>query len=240
MRRDSQLHTLLADLHDVDDPEQALQRVVDTAVALINCDASATALLRDHTHIEQAAFTDDLAKRAALLQLELDGGPCLTAMLEGTTIRIDNTLSDHRWPRWSAAVAEFGVRSSISVSLTSGDPRSLGSLFIYSRHVDAFDAEDAAAVKVLAYHAAIAVRHNRKRANMTRAIDSRTVIGQAEGIVMALYDITADQAFAVLTRYSQASNRKLRDIAAEVARTRALPGDVAWPGDGVGRSDGIV
>jgi GAF domain-containing protein len=222
-----QLHTLLADLHDVADPDQALQRVVDTAVALIDCDASATALLRDHKHIQQAAFTDDLAKRAALLQLELNGGPCLTAMREGGTIRIDNTLTDDRWPSWCAAVAEFGVRSSISVSLVSGDPRSLGSLFVYSRQVNAFDAEDTAAVQILARHATIAVRRNRKQANMTRAIDTRTVIGQAEGIVMTMYDITADQAFAVLTRYSQASNRKLRDIAAEVVRARTLPADVA-------------
>lgn len=44
---------------------------------------------------------------------------------------------------------------------------------------------------------------------------------------MVTYDVTADQAFAVLTRYSQASNRKLRDIAAEVVRTRTLPRDVS-------------
>lgn len=221
-----ELHTLLADLHDVADPEQVLQRVVDTAVKLVDFDASAAALLGDHKHVQEAAFTDDIAEWAALLRCELNGGPCLTAMLEGGSIRIDNTLTDPRWPRWCAAVAAFGVRSSISVSLTSGDPRSLGSLFIYSRHVDAFDDEDTAAVKVLACHAAIAVRKNRQLANQTRAIDSRTVIGQAEGIVMTIFNVTADQAFAVLTRYSQASNRKLRDIAAEVVRTRTLPDHV--------------
>lgn len=63
-----------------------------------------------------------IAARAPLVQLEVDGGPCLTAMRAGGSIRIDNTLTGERWPRWWASVAAFGIRSSISVSLTSGDP----------------------------------------------------------------------------------------------------------------------
>lgn len=214
---------LLAELYDDSRPDDMLQRVVDTAVQLLDCSAAATALLRDHTTVEKAAFTSDVSKRAALLQLELDGGPCLTAMREAGQVRIDNTTTDKRWPRWSAAVAELGVRSSVSVSLTSGDPRSLGSLFVYSHRVNAFDDEDVAMVRILASHAAIAVRRNRAKHNLERALDTRTVIGQAEGIVMALYDITADQAFAVLTRCSQLGNIKLRDVAAEVVRRRRLP-----------------
>lgn len=216
--------SLLAEFYDQTEPQQMLQRVVDTAVQLIDCSAAATALLRDHVTIEKAAFTSDISKRAALLQLELDGGPCLTAMREGGHVRIDDTSTDGRWPRWSAAVAELGVRSSISVSLASGDPRSVGTLFVYAPRVDAFDEEDVATVRILASHAAVAVRQNRREANMQRALDSRTVIGQAEGIVMAKYNVTADQAFAVLTRCSQLGNVKLREVAGHVVRRRELPG----------------
>lgn len=218
----STIGSMLAELYEAP-AEAVLQRVVTSAVELIDCDASATALLRDHREIEQAAFTCEGSRRAALLQLELDGGPCLTAMVNGGAIRVDDTHTDVRWPRWCAAVAEFGVRSSVSVSLASGDPRSLGSLFIYSARVNAFDDEDIAAVRILATHAAIAVRHNRRRTSAQRVVDVRTQIGQAEGILIATTGMTADEAFAVLVDCAQTTHRKLRDIAAEVVATHRLP-----------------
>ncbi len=173
MSERSTVGSILAALYE-SPAEQVLQRVVDSAVALLDCDASATALLRDLRVVEQAAFTCEHSKRAALLQLELEGGPCLTAMRGGGVVRIDDTATDLRWPRWSAAVAQFGVRSSISVSLASGDPRSLGSLFIFSRRVNAFDDDDVAVGRILAMHAAIAVRHNRRQTLAERVVDTRT------------------------------------------------------------------
>jgi GAF domain-containing protein len=215
--------TILAELYEAP-AEALLQRVVDCAVELIDCDASATALLRDRREVEEAAFTSERSKRAALLQLELDGGPCLTAMANGGVIRVDDTHTDSRWPRWCAAVADLGVRSSVSVSVTSGDARSLGSLFVYSGRADAFDDEDVAAIRILAAHAAIAVRHSRRQSLAERVVDTRTQIGQAEGILIAAAGVTADEAFALLVDCAQVTQRKLRDIAAEVVATHRLPG----------------
>lgn len=45
------------------------------------------------------------------------------------------------------------------------------------------------------------------------ALEHRTVIGQAEGMLMQRYAIDADAAFAVLVRLSQAANVKLHTIA---------------------------
>ena len=55
------------------------------------------------------------------------------------------------------------------------------------------------------------------------ALDSNRVIGTAVGIVMATYQLTAQQAFQLLVAASQHSNRKLRDIAADVTTTGRLP-----------------
>ncbi|WP_405064486.1 ANTAR domain-containing protein [Kribbella sp. NBC_01505] len=46
------------------------------------------------------------------------------------------------------------------------------------------------------------------------------VIGQAQGTLMKRFALTADQAFAVLQRYSQDNNIKLVDVAARYAATR--------------------
>jgi AmiR/NasT family two-component response regulator len=50
------------------------------------------------------------------------------------------------------------------------------------------------------------------------------VIGQAEGILMERFKISADQAFAVLRRVSQDRNLKLNKVAEEVVSTRKTPG----------------
>ena len=51
---------------------------------------------------------------------------------------------------------------------------------------------------------------------MALAIDARTFIGQAQGILMGRYGIGAEQAFEYLRRRSQQEHIKLTDIAHEV------------------------
>jgi GAF domain-containing protein len=214
---------LLVDLHDDADTDQVVQHIVEIAVRVIDCHASGVMLVRGDKRIETAAFTDDSVKRADLLQLELGEGPCLSAMAGGDHFRIDNTTTDQRWPRWCRGVAELGIRSVISVWLANGDAKPVGSMLVYSHKIHAFDDDDVEIARILGAHAAIAVRRLRRDDAVGRAIDSRTLIGQATGVVMAKYGVTQDQAFAVLTRCSQAANRKLRDLAVEVVRTQALP-----------------
>ena len=55
------------------------------------------------------------------------------------------------------------------------------------------------------------------------ALDTNRVIGTAVGIVMASYQLTAQQGFQLLVTASQNTNSKLRDIAARVVDTGALP-----------------
>ena len=51
---------------------------------------------------------------------------------------------------------------------------------------------------------------------LTLALESRTLIGQATGWVMARYGLSADEAFVYLVRRSQDSNTKLRIVCAEL------------------------
>ncbi len=46
----------------------------------------------------------------------------------------------------------------------------------------------------------------------------------AQGVLLARYDIDAEQAFEVLRRISNDANLKLRDVAARVVEARGLPG----------------
>ena len=59
--------------------------------------------------------------------------------------------------------------------------------------------------------------HVDEMAVLAGAIDSRDVIGQAKGVIMATMGCTADEAFRLLKEQSQFENRKLVEIAAEIA-----------------------
>ena len=56
----------------------------------------------------------------------------------------------------------------------------------------------------------------REVAGLRRALETRTTIGQAVGILMAHRSLTVDGAFAHLVELSSHSNTKLRDVAAAV------------------------
>ncbi len=52
---------------------------------------------------------------------------------------------------------------------------------------------------------------------LRQALETRDVIGQAKGILMASEGTTADEAFDILRRASQRLNVKVRDVAAQIA-----------------------
>ena len=59
--------------------------------------------------------------------------------------------------------------------------------------------------------------------NLTDALRTRELIGQAQGILMERERITADQAFDVLRRASQHMNIKLREVAETLVDTGESP-----------------
>lgn len=76
---------------------------------------------------------------------------------------------------------------------------------------------------MFASHAAIALAGAQQEERLRTAIASRDLIGQAKGILMERFKITADEAFRVLVGASSRTNRKLLDIAEELCATGELP-----------------
>ena len=60
-------------------------------------------------------------------------------------------------------------------------------------------------------------------AQLEVAVEHRTMIGKALGILMERFDLDDDEAFEYLARCSQDQNRKLYDLAAHLVRLRELP-----------------
>jgi GAF domain-containing protein len=171
------------------------------------------------------AASDPAVTTADLLQLECGEGTGVEAIMRCRGFVSDDLQLDPSWPTWGPEVARLGLRSALSVRLAHGD--TVGALNFYAHEPLSFGSEDLALAEVFAVHASVAVGTARQRDSLHQAIDARHLIGQAQGILMARYDIDAEQAFDVLRRYSSHGNQKLREIAAEVVQLRRLPRDTA-------------
>lgn len=58
---------------------------------------------------------------------------------------------------------------------------------------------------------------------LQNALNTRTIVGQAQGVLMERFGVEADRAFAILRRYSQHKNIKLTKVARDLVETRELP-----------------
>ncbi|MEU8227132.1 ANTAR domain-containing protein [Kribbella sp. NPDC048915] len=133
-----------------------------------------------------------------------------------------DTVEATQWPEWSKKVLELGVHSVLDVPLWAGGG-TVGVLGLYSRTANAFGPDEEAIAYILARHAAVAVATARREQDLTVRVDARKLVGQAMGILMERYNLTDDQAFEVLRRYSQDTNTKLREVAQQLIDTRHWP-----------------
>ncbi len=205
------------------DVDATLHAITSTAVGAIPGAEEATiTYVTGRRKVEPRAATSDLPRTVDEIQSRLQEGPCLDSMWEEKTVRIDDMRNEPRWPRYAAEAARVGVLSSVSFQLfVEGD--NLGALNVYARRPHAFGEESEDVGLVFAAHAAVALSGAQNEDHLRRAVSSRDLIGQAKGILMERYKLTADQAFGVLTRISQASNRKIVDIAEELTPSGSLP-----------------
>ncbi|TWD82456.1 GAF domain-containing protein [Kribbella amoyensis] len=212
---------LAMELHASEGVEETIETVLSFALDAIGC-THAGCVLQERGRLEVAAVTDPVIERIYTAQLERGEGPLITAQDERRTLWIRDTALETRWPEWSAQISAEGLRTVMQLPLMIAG-RAVGVLTLYSTEVDAFDDDDEAVAQILARHAAVATATARQEQTLVEAVDARKLIGQAMGILMERFAVDGDQAFAILRRYSQDNNVKLRVVADDLVRTRRLP-----------------
>ena len=194
------------------DVPQVVRGIVEAVIDTVPGAEAAAVSLWEGKVLRTVAATSDMASRINAIEHDLDEGPCVQAVLEQRSYRIDDMSTDARWPRFAAAAAAHGMRSMLGYRLfTSG--LTLGALDIYSSKVNAFDAQAEVIGELFAAHAAIALVGSTQRADWQAALSSRDLIGMAKGILMHRERISDEQAFALLVATSQRAAIKLYDLA---------------------------
>jgi GAF domain-containing protein len=200
-------------------PAAMLDRVSHYARHAVGADDAGIMRTLSRSQIETPAATTPRVHEAHQLQVKFDEGPCLDAIEGKATYLTDDTATDLRWPGWGPAAAGIGIRSAVGVRLATRE-RGYGSLNVYSDRPSAFTAADAEIIEMLSAHATAAFAAVDRAEGLTTALESRTVIGQAQGILMQKFDIDSDAAFQFLRRISQHENQRLVSVAEAIVVQR--------------------
>ncbi|MBB5835816.1 ANTAR domain-containing protein [Kribbella italica] len=218
-------------LVDGDDVAAVLERFGRRVVATVADCSEAVIVVNSADGPEAVARTgsdeQDEATESALLAAMLEvAGPVSQVLTYAEPHRIRDTMTDPRWPRFSQAALAAGYRSTVWLPLpTSND---LGAAIgLFSAKPNAFDALSYDLVLLFTLHAGVAFDNVQLFTDsrslieqLQTALGTRTVIGQAQGIVMRRYGVSADIAQVILARGSQNSNTKLRIVAGDLVKAQ--------------------
>ena len=207
---------------------ETLQRIVDISVDTIDsCDLAGIFLVAEG-RVTTPAASDPLVVELDGLQFETDEGPCLDAISEQGVYYAGDLQVDDRWPQFGPRATRLGVRCLLAIPLLAEG--TLAALNLYARVPLAYGATDRAKGLLLATLAGHALHSAQLRQDeethsdqLQQALVTRSLIGQAQGILMERERISADQAFDVLRRASQNLNIKLREVAQRLVDTGEAP-----------------
>ena len=203
----------------------------DTVPGAFGCGVS---LLDDRGRRTSAAASGPRVEQADSLQYELNLGPCLSAWAQQIVVRVDDTATERRWPRWAQAARERGLRSALSAPLLAGG-NALGAMKVYGEQPHSFDRQAEDLLVRFAGQAAVLLANmqafesaQQLSQGLKEALRTRDVIGTAKGILMARDGVDEDTAFQTLVSMSQRQNTRRRDVAqgivAATGRRRRGPG----------------
>jgi GAF domain-containing protein len=207
------------------DLDDTLKQITTAAVEVLpNVQYSSITVRHADGRLVTSAPTDDLLLRIDAVQYELQEGPCYDAATNSGHVISSNLGADERWPRYGPMAVQHGIRAQVGVRLFDAR-KSQGALNLYSTRVGAFDDIETLS-GLFAHQAGVAIAYAQHVQNLEEAVRTRTIIGQAVGIVMERYQLDDERAFAFLARLSQQRNVKLRLVAEEIIS------DVAQRGNG--------
>ena len=205
-----------------------LALILETAVETLGYDA-ATITARHQGSLSTVAATDPRLVLLDEVQYQSGRGPCLTVLDAHDPVAWSERDDDAAWQAFADTARQLAVSSSFSVHVPTDDSKRMAaSLNLYARSRRALADEQIRSAIAFAEQLAEAMlsvdahRATAKlAAGLAAAMRTRAVIEQAKGMLMSERQITADQAFEVLTKMSKDSNVKLRDVAQRLVEARS-------------------
>lgn len=224
-------HSVAAELQQLllqtESVEFFLEGFVSHAAELFSSDVEVLAgvtLLRNKQG-DTVASSSEAARALDEVQYGFGDGPCMRASRTGKTVLVEDVRTDSRWPDYTEAIRDRGFYSILGVPLLLGNDGGAG-LNLYAREPGYFTPELIAGAEAFAAEAAVTLRiavqiarHKSTADHLRAAMEARTTIDLAVGIVMAQNKCGQEEAFGILSRASGNRNIKLRELAERVMQS---------------------
>lgn len=209
---------------DEEDLDSILAHVGRLGVDALEGWNAAAASMLEKDRIATYGATDERVNAVDQQQYESMRGPCVDS-LNGESHYFDGNDVPGRWRQFAEVAAQHGISSVVSFPLILGN-EVIGALNFYSSEKGALRDGQREEGFVFASEAAVTLANARAFASagtqldqLKEAIETRTMIGQATGLLMAEEGLTSEEAFQKLVKVSQNANIKLRDIAHRYLKT---------------------
>lgn len=215
--------TMVRDFDVVDFLSIPSRRCVD----LFDAGEAGLMLVDAEGHMQLAASSSHEMRVLELLEIQHDQGPCPDACRTGVPVQCaDLREATDRWPQFAPDALAAGYRAAHALPLRLRD-ETIGALNLFRVEPGVMPDQDIVAAQALADVATIGILHHRAAAEshllseqLQYALNSRIVIEQAKGAIAHKLDLTTDQAFNELRRYSRDHNQRLVDTAASIVDRR--------------------
>lgn len=206
-------------LHETLTPHSALRTAVRLAVHLMpGAEHAGISVIERGNKLRALAWTDEVVRSAESRYTGREQHGLWDQLWNSPVAQITDSEADDGWD----VLAALGLRSALSLRLRA-DRRRLTVLTAYARKPGAFDEEATRVGRLFSAHVGIALDSATVREQLTEAMHTRDLIGQATGILMERQGIDASAAFESLVRASQRENVKLRDLARRIVGAHNTP-----------------
>lgn len=180
--------------------------------------------------LRNAAASDQRMDYLESLQVEHGSGPCIMAFQERTLVSCEDLSDEPRFGAFSAAAVDAGLRAVLASPIPYASD-AVGVVAVFTSKPNAWTVEGELALTSFTNLAALAIAttlQSEERGEVAKqlqsALDARTVIEQAKGIVMARNGLDPRQAFEQLRGEARRSRRRVVDVASEIVRrSRSVP-----------------
>jgi len=212
--------TLVADFDVLD----FLGLLTERAVELLEVDAAGVILSDQRGGWRPAAGSSEHAELVEVLAAQTQQGPCLDCVRSGEAVTSADLLADtDRWPLFAPAAVNAGFRAACALPMRLRE-EIIGALTLL--HVEPMTIDDSSVTlgRALADIATIGILQQRavRREEIVfeqlqAALHHRTVVEQAKGVLAEVGDLDMNDAYTLLRDYARAHQRRLSDLARDVA-----------------------
>ena len=208
-----------------------LHELVERSQQALGVDAGGVLLEDPARTLRLVAATSEKMQRYEEAEVRNNEGPCIDAY-RGIKQVVAQDLNQERarWPLAVAEALELGMQAVYAFPLRLRND-CIGALNLYRDEVGPFGDEDVRLAQAFADVAAIGILQHRavssaeeRARQLQAALDSRVVIEQAKGVLMAKTGASEQKAFELLRQQSRSSRTKLHDVAAAVVATQSIDG----------------